>query len=887
MISNIDAIWVILSAHFVFLMQAGFLCLEAGTTQRKNSINVAIKNLADLGLSTILFWALGYGLMFGASHQGWIGFNQFAPDFSQIGGWVAVFFLFQSMFCSTAVTILSGAVAGRMTFKGYLITSVFISGLIYPIFGHWAWNGLLKSTTTGWLAQKGFVDFAGSTVVHSVGGWAALAALLIMGPRNGRFSKKRHQGNVTQADPPLAFLGALLLWLGWFGFNGGSTLAFNQQVPIVLLNTLLAGASGLVTCILWTIIRQKAVSVSLVMNGALAGLVAITAGCHAVSSINALIIGAIGSLVMIAIEKGLERLYVDDAVGAIPVHLGGGIWGTAAVAIFGKLDALGTGLSHIAQLKVQVSGIIACGLWTFPISLLVFYGMNRWSVLRVTRKQEYLGLNITEHGAHSEFHDLYRVMKDHARTGDLVDRAPTNAFSEIGQISRWYNQVVQSLEKAIAKNEAIITTAVDGITTVTPHNLIITSVNPAIHTIFGHGPQLIGQPLTQLMKHGNPAENVGTLLSHACQTGAVLDAIGLHRNGQRFPIEITATESSIANEIFWTIMIRDVTNRQMAEAKLKESELVAIAERKHAQELQTIITQLKQTQAQLIQGEKMASLGRLVAGVAHEINNPMSFIQGNLDCAKNYIQDLLEVLDGYQMHTSGLSPEGQDRIDNVDIEFLKDDFPRLLGSMQNGTNRIRDIVKSLRNFAHHDEAELKLVDVHQGIDNTLMLLAHDFYRPGEQKAIDLEKYYGDLPKVECYASALNQVFLNILSNAIEALAEESDPAKSLAIKIITHHHSESEHIIIVIEDNGPGISESTQQKIFDPFFTTKPIGQGTGMGLAISHQIVVDKHKGQLNCYSTLGQGSKFEIILPMSQQEKSPQQKRGEIQKRSSVVEG
>ncbi|MEM9218075.1 MAG: ammonium transporter [Cyanobacteria bacterium P01_F01_bin.150] len=867
--SNIDALWVVFSALFVFLMQVGFLCLEAGATQRKNNINVAIKNLTDLGLSTLLFWACGYGLMFGTSVWGWIGHNYFFPDFYPTDGWSAVIFLFQSMFCSTAVTILSGAVAGRMTFKGYLFTSAFISAFIYPIFGHWTWNGLLTADQTGWLAHKGFVDFAGSTVVHSIGGWAALAALLIVGPRTGRFSKKRQQRNVLPADTPLAFLGTLLLWLGWFGFNGGSTLAFNQQVPMILLNTLLAGASGLMTCIIWTIKRQHDVPVSSVMNGALAGLVAITASCHVVSPGSSFVIGAIGSLVMIAVETGLERLYIDDAVGAIPVHLGAGIWGTLAVALFGRLDELGTDLSRLAQFNAQVSGILACGLWTFPLCLLIFYGMNRWGVLRVSRRQEYLGLNIAEHGAHSEFNDLYRVMKKHAKTGDLVDRAPISAFSEIGQISRWYNQVVQSLERAIAKNEAIITTAVDGIVTVTPRTLRITSSNPAIQRMFGHGPdQLIGQSLSQLMEHGSgPAITFEQFLEQGCQTRKILEAKGIHRQGQRFPVEITATESSMAKERFWTIMIRDVTKRKAAEARIKESELIAVTERRQTQELQTVIHQLKQTQAQLIQGEKMASLGRLVAGVAHEINNPATFIQGNLEYAKTYVQELLIALDYYRLHGSSVSSEAESVIDSLDIKFLRDDFPRLLGSMQNGTNRICHIVQTLKDFAHHDEAELKVVDVHQGIENTLMLLANECDRPEPNQSISIQKYYGKVPELECYASALNQVFLNILSNAIEGLATVPSSTDELLLTITTQYDPKAEQVSISIADNGPGIDESIQPKIFDPFFTTKLIGQGTGMGLAISHQIVVDKHQGQLQCDSIPGYGSEFVIILPIRQQ--------------------
>mgnify|MGYP001798085401 FL=1 len=202
---SLDALWVIVSASLVFLMQAGFLCVEAGSTRRKNNINVAIKNIADVGLSIIMFWAFGYGLMFGTSWHGWWGFNNFLPEFNQPDSWPIIFFLFQAMFCSTAVTIVSGAVAERMTFRGYLFSAVLISGFVYPVLGHWVWGGLESSAKIGWLNQSGFVDFAGSTVVHSLGGWVALAAVLVIGPRLGRFSRQNFDQQAPSSDLPLAF----------------------------------------------------------------------------------------------------------------------------------------------------------------------------------------------------------------------------------------------------------------------------------------------------------------------------------------------------------------------------------------------------------------------------------------------------------------------------------------------------------------------------------------------------------------------------------------------------------------------------------------------------------------------------------------------------------
>ncbi|MBT9315713.1 ammonium transporter [Leptothoe spongobia] len=858
---SLDSLWVVVSASLVFLMQAGFLCIEAGSTRRKNSINVAIKNIADVGLSIIMFWAFGYGLMFGASVNNWWGFSQFFPEFGQ-DTWPIIFFLFQAMFCSTAVTIVSGAVAERMTIRGYLLSTLLISGLIYPLFGHWAWNGSAQSIATGWLEQRGFVDFAGSTVVHSLGGWVSLAAVVVIGPRLGRFSRPNFIQQAPSADLPLAFLGALLLWFGWFGFNGGSTFAFNDQVPRILVNTLLAGAAGLTAPLIWSLgIQKRQLPFKAVMNGSLAGLVSITANCHAVSMRHAVIIGAVGGMVMMVMDYVLDQCRIDDAIGAMPVHLGPGIWGTLAVALFADLERLGTGLSRWGQLRVQVAGILSCGLWAFTVALLVLLMLNRYLGLRVSRKHEYLGLNMSEHGARNEFHDLFATMQLHARTGNLERRVQAGALTEVGQISRWYNQVVEALERATAKTQAIITTAVDGILTVDSSTLVIQSTNPAVEKIFGCGwLTVVGRPLSSLIRtdfslsHEQAFQSLQTFVSQGAQTGQVYDAIGLHKAGRHFPVEITVTVSRIRSEEFLTIMVRDISDRKQSESALIASELEA---RQTAEQLKRAMEELQRAQAQLLQSEKMAGLGQLVAGIAHEINNPVGFIYGNLEHAMQYVEDLLLVLGHYQAEAIQLSSKAQADIANADLEYVREDFPKLISSMQTGTDRIRDIVQSLRNFARYDESDFKSVDLHEGLDNTLLLLSHRLKAQAKRPAIQVKKEYGTLPKIQCYAGALNQVFFNILTNAIDILRVHS------AGEILLKTETQTNWIVVTIADNGAGIPKALQQQIFDPFFTTKAVGKGTGMGLAISHQIVVDKHAGKLECHSVLNQGTIFKVMLP------------------------
>lgn len=313
----------------------------------------------------------------------------------------------------------------------------------------------------------------------------------------------------------------------------------------------------------------------------------------------------------------------------------------------------------------------------------------------------------------------------------------------------------------------------------------------------------------------------------------------------------------------------EMTQRRQAEKVLRESE---VRERAKSQELEKALQELQATQSQLIQSEKMSSLGQLVAGVAHEINNPVNFIHGNLQHTNRYSQDLLDLLQLYQLQYPNSPAAIQDKMEEIDLEFLQEDFPKLLVSMKVGAERIREIVKSLRAFSRLDEAEVKDVDIHEGIDSTLMILQNRLKARANHPAIQVVKHYSDLPMVECYAGQLNQVFMNILSNAIDAL-DERDENRSLdeitahpsAITICTEPVG-VDRVAIRIADNGAGMSEKTQQRLFDPFFTTKAVGKGTGLGMSISHQIVTEKHGGSLRCTSVLGEGTEFVVDIPTRQ---------------------
>lgn len=460
----IDAVWVAVCGSLVFFMQPGFQMVESGLTREKNSINVAIKNLTDIGISLFVYWLFGFAIMFGHSKGGFIGTTHFlSGGFNNVSFDLCNFLFFEAMFCSTSATIVSGAVAERMKYSSYIISTFIISALIYPVFGHWAWNGIQPSfisDSAGWLNKIGFVDFAGSTVVHSVGGYVALAGVIILGARKGRFVQDYQTGKtksreIQGCNIPMTVAGVFILWFGWLGFNGGSDLAFTDRIPQVLMNTCISAATGMLSSLFVGWAFSGLPNVNFVINGTLAGLVSITAGCHCVTPGAAALIGIIGGIVMLLASKLLEKLKLDDAVGAIPVHLAAGIWGTLAVGIFGQPEQLGTNPILGSQLLAQVIGIAACGIWSFGIAFTLLFILNKIKPLRVASEDEDKGLNIVEHGSSTMIFDLYNKMSEQARTGDLSIRLKEEPFTEIGQISSLYNKVMDKLESTSFEMESL------------------------------------------------------------------------------------------------------------------------------------------------------------------------------------------------------------------------------------------------------------------------------------------------------------------------------------------------------------------------------------------------------------------------------------------------
>ena len=403
--NNINIVWTCIAAFLVFFMQAGFAMVEACFTRAKNAVNILMKNLMDFSMGTIAFFAIGFTLMFGANKGmfGWDGFGVKALS-NGADDWSWTFLIFQTVFAGTAATIVSGAMAGRTKFKAYLTYSVFICAFIYPIFGSWAWGGLFNGG--GWLEGMGFCDFAGSTVVHSIGGWLALAGAIVLGPRIGKYGKDGKPKAILGHNVTLAALGVFILWFGWFGFNPGSTTVGNGEIGRVAVTTNMAAAAGAIIAMIVSWVIGKKPDGSMSLNGALAGLVGITAGCYTVTPVGAMIIGAIaGGLVVLSVYFIDGILKVDDPVGAVSVHGVCGAFGTLACGLFNAEGVIGTGESTglfygggFSQLGVQFTGVIACFAWAFGLGLALFLAIKAIVGLRVTPEEEVKGLDITEHG---------------------------------------------------------------------------------------------------------------------------------------------------------------------------------------------------------------------------------------------------------------------------------------------------------------------------------------------------------------------------------------------------------------------------------------------------------------------------------------------------------
>ncbi len=815
-------LWMTLCAAFVMLMQGGFCLLESGFCRAKNSINVALKNLVDFCVAAVAFFLFGYAMMFGDSWHGLVGYTQFAMADSPTP-WLWAFFLFQLVFCGTATTIISGAVAERIRFSNYLLISLVVSGVVYPLFGHWAWGGTVEGTGTGWLKALGFIDFAGSTVVHSVGGWVALAAAIVLGPRIGRFSggaKKMHGHNL-----PMATFGAMLLWFGWFGFNGGSTLAVNGDIPRILVNTNLSAAMAGIIALLLTCCTEKRPNVGLVVNACLAGLVGITAACQVVTPLMSLIIGAVSGIICVLGSYLLERLKIDDAVGAVPVHALGGAWGTLAVALFADPAAWANGNTFWQQLSVQCLGIGVCFAWAFGGGVVAISLLNYFWPLRVDRRSEVHGLNVSEHGESTDLIDLLTDMRKQRRQSDFSTQVHVEPYTEVGQIAAEYNRVLScvasemdarehaatALRDAEAKYRGIYENAFEGIFQTTSDGRYL-SANPALARMYGYdSPEELMDTVCDITQQvyveaGRREEFVRIMQEYDVVTG--FESQILRRDGET--IWISENARAVRDEqgtfLFYEGTVEDITERKQAESWQRQVEHAEAANRAKSE---------------------------FLAKMSHEIRTPLNGVIGMLD-----------LLAGTEINTA------QDRY----IRIAKGSADSLLG-----------LINDILDFSKIEAGKLELEQIEFDLPVLLEDVAEMFVHRAKAKGLEMTcRVLPDVPRrVQGDPERLRQIVSNLASNAIKFTAQGEVEIHAETVRI----GDDGFAVKVAVRDTGIGIPENRRHRLFASFSqvdtsTTRKYG-GTGLGLAICKQLA-ELMGGQIGVDSEIGKGSTFWAILPL-----------------------
>jgi Amt family ammonium transporter len=820
-----DLIWILLCAALVMLMQAGFCCLESGMARAKNRVNVAIKNLFDFCTSAVMFWLFGFGLMFGASWQGLVGTSNFAVE-GDAGPWLLTFFLFQLVFCSTATTIISGAVAERIRFVGYLAISVIVSALFYPIYGHWAWGGAADGSATGWLAEIGFLDFAGSTVVHSVGGWLSLAAVLVIGPRLGRFDKNKPP--MRGSDLPMATLGVFLLWFGWFGFNGGSTLAINDQIPLILVNTNLAAAAGGIAALMVSYFVLRRPDVALVMNGVLGGLVGVTASCNLIAPFEAILIGLIAGVISVLGTWLLVRCEVDDVVGAIPVHGFCGVWGTLAVALMADTAAFSHGGGRSYQFFVQLLGVTTCFVWSFGGGYVAFRLLNYLLPLRASENSERLGLNLTEHDAGTEILDLLSEMDSQRSHADFSHHVTIEPHTEVGQIALAYNRVldrvqneittreqaVEALRRAEEKYRGIFENAVEGIFQTTLDGQYL-DANPSLARIYGYESVdelrgCVNNIARQLyVDPRRRSDFVGLMNERGALHG--FESEVYRRDGSRIWISenVHVIRSTQGEPLYYEGTVEDITER-------KQSETL-----RDAKEAAEAASQAKSA---------------FLANMSHEIRTPLNGVIGMLD-----------LLAGSDLN------ERQQRYARV---------------AKSSADSLLSVINQILDFSKIEAGKVEL----ESLDFDPRLLIEDtlemFVKRSHEKGLELACHTSpEVPAViRGDQDRLRQVLVNLINNAVKftesgeivvRMTRELDSADGVALRF-------------AVQDTGVGISPDRRDLLFQSFSqldasTTRRYG-GTGLGLAISKGLV-EIMGGQIGVDSEVGRGSTFWCQIPFKKQ--------------------
>lgn len=831
-LTSLDDNWLLLCAFLVLIMQAGFCLFEAGLVRSKNSINVAFKNLSDFTAAALTYWLIGFGLMYGESLAGIIGTEGFLFDHDDGNGSV---FIYQLMFCGAATTIVGGALAERTRFSAYLILSIVIAGLVYPMVGHWVWATDSLGNPVGWLGKLGFIDFAGGTVVHGVGGWVALAAVITIGARLGRFPAKNNNKSsrspINASSFPLATVGVLLLWFGWFGFNTGSAIGTNISFSKVVINTAMSAAAGGMALVFWFIARTGKPEILGALNGTLAGLVGVTAGAHLFSTYDAVLVGVLAAFAALGADHQLQKFKIDDVISAFPVHAVAGAVGTLLIAILGDSSLFPLGYGVLEQFGVQLLGVVAVAVWSLAIGIATIRGINYFIPARVSALDEMRGLNVAEHGATTETVELLGSMALQRKQGDFSKPVPVEPHTEVGQIASEYNQVIdrvrleiQTREEAYKQlkqashfqyifentQEGILQLGLDG----KPQ-----AANPAAARILGYAsvPRLLGD-LGCFMQnlHTTDTEAPAKLHEQLEAKGQISDLTIEYKR-------IVDDKIGYAN-----LNIRSIPGRDEQEPCF----LASLSDLTDKRENEKLIIERNSAE------EANKAKSQFLANMSHEIRTPLNGVTGMLELLSR------SELEEHQQHYIHIA--------------------------QNSAQSLLSVINDILDFSKIEAGKMELDAVDFKMSDTLADVVDIFASQTARKNIEL---IGNIdPSMPNWVigdpERLRQVLINLLGNAVK-FTEEGH----IALTATCDHQNETlVKYKITIEDSGCGISEENQRKLFHSFTqadssTTRKYG-GTGLGLTISRQLVA-LMKGDITVESEPNKGSRFTITMVLPKSEK------------------
>ncbi len=835
-LTALDTTWLLFSAFLVMVMQAGFCLLETGLVRSKNSINVAFKNLSDFTLAGITYWLIGYAIMYGDSFSGYFGTSDFVYSHeSGNGAW----FLYQLMFCGAATTIVGGALAERTRYRAYLIISVCIAGFFYPLAGHWIWGGTAQGETTGWLAQLGFIDFAGGTTVHTLGGCLALAAVLVVGPRIGRFSdantasddaEAQRNSTIQGSNYPLATVGVILLWFGWFGFNGGSNAGFNSNIAPIVINTSLSAAAGGLTLILWFLYRTGRPQIAGVLNGTLAGLVGITAGPHLYSALDAVMIGIIAAIVTQFATHLLERRRIDDAINAFPVHGAAGIAGTLMVALFGNRELFPNNHSVIEQLAIQAFGVSVVCAFTLGIGYLLIRLIDKFQPLRVSAEDELMGLNVSEHNASTEILDLLTNMRDHGNAGDFSQPVKVEPHTEAGQVANEYNRVLdrvrlemQTREEAYKQlKEAshfqyIFENTREGIIQLDLEGNPL-QANPAAANILGYA------SVDRLMSSlGAYIENLDLVIDQQQQTPRDI----LDQRGQVIDLDLKFTRQ-IDGKTGYAICSIHSIRETIDQPACYLASFTDISDRMENEQLR-----FDKETAEAANKAK----SQFLANMSHEIRTPLNGVTGMLELLSR------SELEGFQQ--------------------------RYIDIAQNSAHSLLSVINDILDFSKIEAGKMELDTIDFRARDLLADVVDIFASQTASKNIELIGHIN--PSIPDWLvgdpERLRQILINLMGNAVKF----TDTGLVSLTANCTEKSDSSVELTIEVKDTGCGIDQESLQQLFKSFTqadssTTRKYG-GTGLGLTISRQLI-SLMDGDITVTSDIGEGSVFTLTveLPLSE---------------------